>query len=199
MMRASPTLSRAALALLPLLSGCISLAGKPPVQLLTLTSAEQPATGQTVSTATAHTLSLEVPVTPAAVAAPRVMVVTRPGAVAYVKGAVWSEAPARQFARLLSDTIAVRTGRVILSSAQALGDPGAHLSGELRSFGIDEAKGEAVVVYNASLRRGVDRVYETRRFEGHAPIGKIDENSVGPALSAAANQVAAEVADWVGK
>lgn len=198
-MRAPFLLSLAALALAPMLSGCLSLAPKPPLQLLTLQAAEAPPPGQTVSSATAHTLSLEVPVTPAAVAAPRVMVMTGADSVAYVKGAVWSEAPARLFARLLSDTVAARTGRIILSSSQALGDPGAHLSGELRSFGIDERKGEAVVVYIASLRRGADRIYETRRFEGRAAIGKINENSVGPALNRAANQVAADVADWVGK
>ncbi|MFX7922730.1 hypothetical protein ABTK16_20510, partial [Acinetobacter baumannii] len=80
------------------------LAPKPPLQLLTLQAAEAPPPGQTVSSATAHTLSLVVAVTPAAVAAPRVMVMTGADSVAYVKGAVWSEAPARLFARLLSDT-----------------------------------------------------------------------------------------------
>ena len=181
------------------LAGCISLAAKPPAALLTLTPAAAPATGQTVSSATAATISIQVPVAPAAIATTRVPVQTSATAFAYVKGAIWSEPPPRLFARLLSDTIAARTGRIVLGGAQALGDPGARLAGELRSFGVEETSSEAVVIYEATLRRGADRVFEKRRFEAREPVSRIDADSVGPALNRAANHVAADVADWVGK
>jgi cholesterol transport system auxiliary component len=47
--------------------------------------------------------------------------------------------------------------------------------------------------------RGSDAVFEKRRFEARVPVAKIDAEQAGPALSQAANQVAAQVADWVGK
>ena len=199
MMRRFPLRAAAGLALLLPAAGCISFAAKPPAALLTLSAADAPAVDKTVSSATSPTISILVPVAPTALSTGRVPVQTGATSFAYVKDALWSEPPARLFARLLSDTIASRTGRVVLGSAQALGDPGAKLSGELRSFGMDEASSSAVVVYEASLRRGVDRVYEKRRFEAREPVSRIDATSVGPALNRAANKVAADVADWVGR
>jgi cholesterol transport system auxiliary component len=40
---------------------------------------------------------------------------------------------------------------------------------------------------------------EKRRFEARVPVSAIDAASAGAALNDAANQVAVEVADWVGK
>jgi len=199
MTRRSPFRLAAALALVAPLAGCISFAAKPPPALMTLTADAAPAIDKTVSSANTPTISIQVPVTPAALNTQRVPVVTSDTAIAYVKGALWSEPPARLFARLMADTIAAKTGRVILNSSQALGDPGAKLSGELRSFGIDERSGEAVVIFEGALRRGADKVYEKRRFEAREPIGSIDADRVGPALNRAANKVAGEVADWVGR
>lgn len=193
-----PRLFVAVAAGLPL-AGCISLSPKPPAALMTLTPTASPATGQTVSTASATTIAIQVPTAPSAIATNRVPVQTGATALTYIKGAIWSEPPPRLFARLLSDTIAARTGRVVLGGAQALGDPGAKLAGELRSFGVEENSGDAVVVYEAILRRGNDRVFEKRRFEAREPVGRIDADTVGPALNRAANRVAADVADWVGK
>lgn len=181
------------------LAGCINLAGKPPAALLTLTPTQSPPVGQTANSATTPTISVTVPVAPAAIATPRVPVQTSDTSIAYIKGAVWSEPPARLFARLMSDTIAARTGRVVLGYPQSLGSTGAQLSGELRSFGIDEATSSAVVVFEASLRRGEDRVYEKRRFEAREPVAAINAETVGPALNRAANRLADEVAHWVGR
>lgn len=181
------------------LAGCISLAAKPPASLMTLTATAIPAAGQTVSSANAPTIAISVPTTPAAIATQRVPVQTSATAFAYVKGALWSEPPARLFARLLSDTVAAKTGRVVLSDAQALGSQGAMLSGQLSGFGVDEAAGSVVVVYEATLRRGPDHVYEKRRFEARSRLTRIDADTVGPALNRAANQVANDVAEWVGK
>jgi cholesterol transport system auxiliary component len=88
---------------------------------------------------------------------------------------------------------------VVLSSVQAVDSPNGELAGELRQFGIDAATREAVVTFDASLRRDGTQTLEKRRFEARAPIAAIDAVSAGPALNTAANQVAAEVADWVGR
>ena len=187
----------AALLALPL-AGCISFGAKPPPSLLTLTAAAAPAVGQD-QTGT-RSITIDVPVTPQALATARVPVQTGPTAIAYVEKALWAEPPARLFARLLADTATARTGRVVVSSVQAVGDPGAHLGGELRTFGIDGQTREAVVTFDASLVRQANRGgLDKRRFEVRVPVAAIDAASVGPALNDAANQVAAQVANWVGR
>ncbi len=189
-------------ALLPLsagLSGCISLAAKPPPSLLTLSAAASLPAGQTQNSATSPTILIQVPVASQALATPRVPVQTSGTSIAYVADAVWVEMPTRLFARLLSDTVAAKTGRVVLSASQSFADPGARLSGELRNFGVDAATNEAVVTYDGSLARGAGNAIEKRRFEARVPLAKVDATNVGIGLNQAANQVAAEVADWVGR
>lgn len=187
------------LALPLLLSGCISFGGKPPAQFLTLQSTAAMAPGDSQSSAAAKTITIAVPAVAQELAAARVPVHQNGIAIAYVKGAVWVEAPPRLFARLLADTVTARTGRVVLSNRQSMMDPGSRLGGELRMFGIDEATSEAVVTYDATLQRGEAAVFEKQRFEARVPVASIDATTVGPALNQAANQVAAQVADWVGK
>nr|GFD57848.1 hypothetical protein [Tanacetum cinerariifolium] len=68
----------------------------------------------------------------------------------------------------------------------------------LRNFGLDAATREAVVTYDAALTRAGETSVEKRRFEARVPVTSIDAGSAGPALSQAANQVAAQAADWVG-
>jgi len=182
------------------LAACISFGGgKPPASLLTLTSAVALPVGETRSSADAATITIGVPVVPQELSAPRVPVHQGGTAVAYVKDAVWVEPPSRLFARLVADTVSVRTGRVVLSHRQSQVDPGAQLTGELRMFGIDADRGEAVVIYDAVLMRGDKTVFEKRRFEARVPVSPIEAGPVGVALNQAANQVAANVADWVGK
>lgn len=195
-----PILKRLAplLAFVPL-SACISLVGKPPAMLLTLSSSAAPAVGSTLDSKTAKTITLQVPVVPAAIAGPRVPVMTGSASIAYVKGAVWSEPPARLFARLVADTVAAKTGRVVLSNQQSFADPGARLSGELRTFGIDADHSQAVVAFEGTLVRDGQKTFEKRRFEAREPVGAITPEAAGAALNRAANRVAADVADWVGR
>ena len=181
------------------LSGCISFGAAPPPTLLTLEPASTVAVGQVQSTAGAKTVQVQVPSVAQALATPRVPVQATPTTVAYVKDAVWSEPPARLFARLLGDTLSARVGRVVLSGAQALTDPGAQLGGDLRAFGLDATERVAVVTYDATLVRAGSPVVQKRRFEAKVPVTAIDAVSAGPALNQAANQVATEVADWVGR
>lgn len=179
------------------LAGCLSFGGKPPKALLTLTPASTLPIGSTQNSATAKTITVLVPAVPQALAVARIPVTTG-DQVAYVTDAAWVEAPQRLFARLMSDTIAARTGRVVLSSAQAFNDPGARLSGELRSFGVDGSTREAVVTFDGALIRGDAGKVEKKRFEARVALSPIDYTTIGPALNQAANQVAREVADWVG-
>lgn len=186
------------LALLPL-AGCVSFGAKPPESLLSLTATEQVAVGQAQSSAGARTVSIQVPAVPQALANNRIPVQASATDIAYVKDAQWVEPPARQFARLLSDTVTARTGRVVLSGAQSLADPGARLAGELRMFGVDAATSAAVVTYDAALVRDEGGALEKRRFEARLPVSAIEPAPVGAALNQAANQVASEVADWIGR
>jgi cholesterol transport system auxiliary component len=181
------------------LSACISFSPKPPPSLLTLTSAAALTVGETQKSNAAGTITIGVPAVSQELSSNRVPVRSGGTAIAYVKDAQWVEPPSRLFARLLADTVTARTGRVVLSFRQSQMDPGAQLTGELRIFGIDETTSEAVVTYDAALLRGSDPVFEKRRFEARVAVAKIDSDNVGPALNQAANQVAAEVADWVGK
>jgi len=181
------------------LTGCISFGAKPPPTLLTLDAAVAIPVGETRSTGDSATIMVQVPNVPHELATVRVPVHASGTAIAYVKDAQWVEAPPRLFARLLGDTIAVRSGRVVLSPRQSQIDPGAQLSGELRQFGVDAGTGEAVVIYDAVLSRGVEPVFEKRRFEARVPVTPVESGPVGVALSQAANQVAEQVADWVGR
>lgn len=190
------------------LAGCIKFGAEPPESLLTLTPTATVAVGEAISSAIARTITITVPVVPQELAVARVPVRSSDTSVAYLKDAQWVEAPNRLFARLLSDTITTRTGRVVLSLRQSFSDPGARLGGELRHFGLDAQTNEAVVTYDATLSR--DRpagengsrpamTFEKRRFEARVPVTAIEPVAAGIALNAAANQVAGEVADWIGR
>jgi cholesterol transport system auxiliary component len=55
-----------------------------------------------------------------------------------------------------------------------------------------------VVTFEGSLIRSDASKVEKKKFEARVSVTQIDANSVGPALNQAANQVAGEVADWLG-
>lgn len=180
-------------------SGCISFGSKPPAALLTLNSAVDLPVGESQRSNVAATITISVPSIPQELSSSRVPVHSGGTAIAYVKDAQWVERPSQLFARLLGDTVTARTGRLVLTSRQSQLDPGAYLMGELRTFGVDADKGQAVVTYDAALVRGSETVIEKRRFEARVPVAPVESATVGAALNAAANQVAVEVADWVGR
>lgn len=181
------------------LAACFSFGAKPPPTLMTLTAASPVAVGEPQSSAAAPTILILVPAVPQALATARVPVQSGQTAVSYLKNAQWVEPPQRLFARLLSDTVTSKTGRVVLSMNQSMSDPGARLSGELRNFGIDADTREAVVTYDGALIRGSSHNVEKRRFEARVPVAEISAEAAPAALNQAANQVASEVADWVGR
>lgn len=178
------------------LSGCISFGADPPESLMTLEPAQSRPAGATRMAAEGETLTVVTPTVPRELQTARVPVHSGDLAIAYVKDAQWVEPPASLFQRLLSETIAA-SGRVVLDPSQFTFDPGTRLTGQLQRFGVDASRSEAVAIYDAALARAGGGV-TTRRFEARVPVAAIDTANVRDALNQAANQVAGEVAAWVG-
>lgn len=181
------------------LAGCISFAAKPPPSLLNLRSAASLAVGETQRAPGASTIIINTPAVPQELATLRVPVQASATSVAYLQDAQWVELPNRLFARLLGDTITARTGRVVIGNRQIGAEPGATMNGDLRNFGVDAGTGMAIVTYDAALTRGTGNSLEKRRFEARVPVSPIEAASVGVALNQAANDVAGQVAEWVGR
>lgn len=179
------------------LTGCLSFGKDPPPTLMTLTATQAPAPQTTRTAAAGETITVTVPTVPQELRSNRVPVRESDIAVAYLKDAQWIEPPAALFGRLLSDTIAATTGRVVLDPKQFAFDPGTRLTGQLLSFGLDASRMEVVAVYDAALARGESGV-ATRRFEARVPVAVAEAAYIAPALNQAANQVAGDVARWVG-
>jgi cholesterol transport system auxiliary component len=180
-----------------ILSGCVKLDGKAPESLLTLTSAARVAGGDARSAVPGDAISISVPMVPQALANTRVAVNSGDVSVAYVKDAVWVEPPAKLFHRVLSETVSAKTGKVVLDPRQFVVDPGTQLTGQLRQFGVDAGRREAVIIYDAALRRAKSSNVDTRRFEARVPVSVVETLPVGNALNQAANRIAGEVADWI--
>lgn len=178
------------------LTACISFGSKPPPVLMRLTSSATLQANASRTAGPGEAVTVMVPTVPQELATLRVPVRTGATQVAYLKDAQWVETPNALFARLLSETIAVTTGKTVLDSRQFTVDPGLRLTGQLQAFGVDADGGEAVIIYDAALARSPDKV-ETRRFESRVPVSPVDANTVPPALNQAANQVADEVARWI--
>ena len=179
------------------LSGCLSFGAKPPPYFLTLEPAATVPAATSRTAPAGEAITVVAPTIPQELNTNRVPVRSNGTAIAYLKDAQWVDTPNALFGRLLSETIAARTGRVVLDSRQFTFDPGIRLTGQLQSFGVEADAMEVVATYDAALARGEGRV-ETRRFETRVPIAAVDVASVAPALNQAANQIAADVAAWIG-
>jgi cholesterol transport system auxiliary component len=193
----SRSLSRAAPLLAALLlGGCISFGPKVPPRLFDLT-AENPApagTGQSGSLSSA--LVVEVPETSLELNVTRVPVQIDEANVAYLKKAAWVERPARLFQRLLAESIRARGNRLVFENEP--GDANSErLTGRLLDMGYDSRTASVVVRYDA-VRMGRGGQASTRRFESVIPGVPAENEAVGPALNRAANDVARQVAEWVG-
>jgi cholesterol transport system auxiliary component len=179
------------------LSACVKFGGKPPAVFLNLSPSAMIAAGDMRSAKAGEAITIAVPMTPQALSSTRVAVTDGPIAIAYIKDAVWVEPPARLFQRLLSEAVAAKTGKVILDPRQFALDPGIQLNGQLRNFGVDAPSSRAVIIYDAALTRDKGKRVETRRFEARIPLSSVTPKPAGEALNKAANQIAAEVAEWV--
>ena len=128
----------------------------------------------------------------------RVPVQIDDSSIAYIKDAFWADKPARLMQSLLGETVSAKTGRLVLNEVDAGGNARHFLSGSLLEFGVDAASNEAVVVYDAvKLVRG--QPTEKRRFEARRSLSEVEAVTAGAALNSAANEVATQIAEWVGQ
>jgi cholesterol transport system auxiliary component len=179
------------------LGGMLGGGGKPPATLQTLTpeAADPGPMTRTVNAGQAVTIGL--PIVSKELRTVRVPVQLNPTDIQYVANLQWVDTPDKLFQSLLAETVRRTTSRVVLDAHQTALDPGLVVSGALERFGYDTASGQAVVVYDASLSTEGGTRVEARRFTASAPADG-SAASVGPALNHAANQVAADVAKWIG-
>ena len=190
--------------LLPLLlvtplAACVNLGSKPPERLLSLTAKASLDGGTVRTSTTGRSLIVGVPETPRMLDTNRMPVQMDDISVAYVKGGQWVDQPGRLFQRLLSEVIAAKTDRVILDPGLFGGEPGTRLSGELLRFGADARTRQAVITYDATLLGPDGSTVMKKRFSAARPLNGIDATGVGNALNEAANEVAGQVAEWVGQ
>ncbi|WP_114520610.1 ABC-type transport auxiliary lipoprotein family protein [Altererythrobacter sp. ZODW24] len=195
-----PILSRvSAFALLAALGGCVNIggSGELPESLLTLTPTSTSAAGSTASGSLANAIAVIQPDAPQRLNVTRVPVQVNDAQVAYLQDAIWVEKPARLFRRLLAETISARSDRLVVDG----GDPDmaaqTRLYGNLLDMGYDVRTSSVVVRYDA-IRQFTNGEIQTRRFESVVPGVAANAAAVGPALNEAANDVAVQVADWVG-
>ena len=185
------------LALSLALGGCLSLGGKVPPTLLTLTPATTVPAG-TVTTGDPRTAIMVMePETDQHLAVVRVPVQIDDTQVAYIKNAVWVERPARLFRALLAETLRSKTGALVLEDTQAAANVGTRVSGRLIDMGYDTRTGSVVVRFEAIRSTTGNAVVATKRFESVVPGIEAKPAAVGPALNQAANDVATQVAGWV--
>jgi cholesterol transport system auxiliary component len=186
-----------ALALAVAASGCALLGGgkAPPVRF-TLSSDAPPAAAARTA-AVGETVTIETPAIPKELRTVRVPVDIGLTQVQYVANLQWVDTPDRLFQSLVEETVRRTTNRVVLDPNQATLDPGLVVTGQLNRFGYDSQQGAVVVQYDASLATQGGTHVESRRFEASVPAdGKAA--TVSPALNEAANQVAKQVAQWIG-
>ncbi|UIP06577.1 ABC-type transport auxiliary lipoprotein family protein [Erythrobacter sp. SDW2] len=181
------------------LTGCISLGGaEPPPTLLTLTADAAAPAGSGASGTGKDALTVVEPDAPASIAVTRVPVQVDDANVAYLQDAMWVEKPARLFRRLLSETIAAKTGRIVIDGLDPTIKTDQRLRGRILDFGYD-ARSASVVVRFEAIRDDAGGLVATRRFESVIPGIAAEPAPVGEALNRAANDVAGQVADWMGE
>ncbi|ABC62355.1 ABC-type transport auxiliary lipoprotein family protein [Erythrobacter litoralis] len=191
--------SRTALGLAAALSlaGCLSFGSEPPESLLTLTPERTASAGQPTQGTGQTALTVVEPTAPQRLSVNRVPVQVDDANVAYLKDAMWVEKPTRLFRRLLSETIRASGNRVVIDGFDPTIATGDQLRGSLVDFGYDARTSSVIVTFDA-VREGSGDVITTQRFTSVVPGVAAEAGPVGDALNEAANDVAQQVADWVG-
>ena len=178
-------------------SGCVSFGNKSEATaLLTLTANASVADGTSRSGERKDALVVLLPETPRKLDTARIPVQVDASSVAYLKGAVWADKPAKLWQELLAETIAARTNRLVLNNFDAGGKEQSQLSGVLMEFGIDAATNEVVIIFDA-VKHMDSKSVEKKRFAIRRSVPAIEAKAAGDALNEAANQLADEVTDWI--
>lgn len=186
----------AMLAAMLALAGCISLGGDTPDRLIMLTADQQAKPGEFSSGAIGDAYVILDPDADRRLDVTRVPVTVDASTVVYLKDAVWVEKPARQFRRLLAETLRATSNRVVVEGADFEVSGGTFVSGRLSEMGYD-AQIQAVIVRYDAVVEGRDGAIRSRRFEAEVPVAQATADIVAPALNEAANAVAKEVAEWL--
>jgi len=187
------------IALASAVGGCALMGGgaKAPASLVTLTPEAQEPSQIARTAAAGQSVTIANPTVGRELSTVRVPVQVTPAHVQYVANLQLVDTPSRLFADLVAETVRRATNRVVLDANQTNLDPGLLVSGELQRFGYDAATGQVVVTYDGSLSTAGGSRVETRRFTATVPADGTSA-TVGYALNRAANQVALDVARWVG-
>lgn len=180
-----------------LLGGCLSLGGKTPKQLIALTPERTAPAGDIGASSLRDALVVIDPEAERRLDVQRVPVQVDDATVAYLKDATWIERPARQFRRLLAETIRAQGKRLVIEGGDAAEGGKVTLGGRLLDMGYD-ARTRAVVVRFDALRTDGSGRAVSRRFEAKVEGVEPKVEAVAPALNKAANEIAGQVADWVG-
>ena len=179
------------------IGGLLGGGGKAPTVLQTLTPEAADPGAVTRTAAAGQSVTVAVPLTSKELHTVRVPVQISPGYVQYVTNLTWIDTPDRLFQGLVAETIRRTTNRVVLDNGVTSLDPGLLVSGQLQKFGYDAATGQVIVEYDGALSTAGGNRVESRRFVATAPADGT-ASTVGPALNRAANEVARDVAGWVG-
>ena len=180
------------------LAGCVKLGSKVPDQLISLTPQAVAPAGAIGTGRFADAIVVLDPSAERRLDVQRVPVKVDAATGAYLKDATWVEKPARQFRRLLAETIRAKGGRLVLESDDYDVAGRIVLSGRLLDMGYD-AQSQSVVVRYDALRENADGSVQSQRFEATVPGVAPRAGAVAPALNRAANEVAAQVAQWLGQ
>lgn len=178
------------------LSGCVSLGGDVPDEMISLTPEARAPAGEIGAGTLRDALVVLDPDADRRLDVARVPVQISDSAVAYLEKATWVEKPARQFRRLLAETIRAKGGRIVVEGSDYEVSGKTRLAGRLIDMGYDAATRSVVVRYDAVLE-GEGGAVRSRRFESVVSGVAAKAPAVAPALNRAANDVAAQVANWV--
>jgi cholesterol transport system auxiliary component len=187
----------AGLACLAVLAGCISLAGKPPKMLFGLTPDRTAAAGAMAGGKVGDALVVLDPQADRKLDVLRVAVQVNATEISYLKDATWVERPARLMRHLLAEAIRAKGQHLVLEASDDVTGSKQTLAGRLIDMGYDAGRQSVVVRYDA-MRSNAKGEIEARRFEAVVPGVSANGPAVAAALNRAANDVAGQVADWVG-
>lgn len=189
----------ASLAAVLLLSGVLGgcLGGKPPKNLITLTPMATAPAGSLGSGKLADAVVVLDPSADRRIDVARVPVQEDDSRLTYLKDVAWVERPGRQFRHLLAETIRAKGNRLVLEEVDEQAGAKLRLGGRLSDMGYD-ARTQSVIVRFDAMREDATGNVQSRRFEATVPGVSPKPADVAPALNKAANQVAQEVADWIG-
>lgn len=198
-MRAGSAGKARSVAVLALLSAALAgcFGGKPPKNLITLTAESTAPAGPLGNGKLGDAIVVLDLQADRRIDVQRIPVQVDESNLAYLKDIAWVERPVRQFRHLLAETIRAKGNRLVLEELDEQAGAKVRLGGRLVDMGYDARSQSVVVRYDAMRVDGTGGA-SSRRFEAIVPGVGAKPAEVAPALNKAANDVARQVADWIG-